>query len=260
MAIAVKMPQLGESVTEGTVGRWLKQVGDQVEKYEPLLEVISDKVDTEITATDAGTLLSIEVKEDETVAVGTVLCYLGEADEASAPAAEAAPAEAAPEPEPEPAPAAAEPPKPEPASEPAASWAPLGDETVAAAPPEPDGAAEADEERAEPMMTPVVARMIGEHKIDLSQVQGTGNAGRVTKRDIEKFLAERGEEGAPAPVPTQPAMPAAPVAPAPPPHPPRPPCAPRPPRHPHPPRARSRKAARRQPPAPLRPLPRSRAR
>ncbi|HYN98754.1 MAG TPA: biotin/lipoyl-containing protein, partial [Actinomycetota bacterium] len=81
MAIPVKMPQLGESVTEGTVGRWLKQPGDQVDKYEPLLEVVSDKVDTEVTATDAGTLVSIEVQEGETVAVGTVLAYIGAAGE-----------------------------------------------------------------------------------------------------------------------------------------------------------------------------------
>ncbi len=88
MATPIKMPQLGESVTEGTVGTWLKKVGDQVEKYEPLLEVISDKVDTEITATDAGTLLSIEIEEGETVPVGTVLCYLGEAGESVGGAAE----------------------------------------------------------------------------------------------------------------------------------------------------------------------------
>jgi pyruvate dehydrogenase E2 component (dihydrolipoamide acetyltransferase) len=110
MAIAVSMPQLGESVTEGTVGRWLKQVGDTVEKYEPLLEVISDKVDTEITATDAGTLVSIEVQEGETVPVGTVLAYIGEAGEAAGgngagAATAAAPAEAqAPQAEPEPEP------------------------------------------------------------------------------------------------------------------------------------------------------------
>ncbi|MDQ7030741.1 MAG: biotin/lipoyl-containing protein [Ardenticatenia bacterium] len=75
------MPQLGESVHEGTIGKWLKQPGDRVEKYEPLLEVISDKVDTEVTATESGVLLSIEVPEGQTVPVGTVLAWIGEPGE-----------------------------------------------------------------------------------------------------------------------------------------------------------------------------------
>ena len=77
MAVEVKMPQLGESVHEGTVGKWLKQPGDRVEKYEPLLEVITDKVDTEVTAVDSGTVLQILVPEGETVKVGTVLAMIG---------------------------------------------------------------------------------------------------------------------------------------------------------------------------------------
>jgi 2-oxoglutarate dehydrogenase E2 component (dihydrolipoamide succinyltransferase) len=198
------MPQLGESVTEGTVGRWLKQVGDTVEKYEPLLEVISDKVDTEITATDAGTLVSIEVREGETVPVGTILAYIGEAGEAAGgngagAVAAAAPAEAqAPQAEPEP--------EPEPASAPEPAPSPAAQEGETAL----EGAAE-DEAEADttgtgtagaPMITPVVARMIGEHNIDVSQVQGTGRDGRVTKRDIESYLEQRevAPVSAPAPV------------------------------------------------------------
>ena len=176
MPIAVKMPQLGESVTEGTVGTWLKEVGEYVEKYDPLLEVISDKVDTEVTATDAGTLLSIEVEEGETVPVGTVLCYLGEdgeapgdAGESDAPAAEPEP-EPTPQPEPEPEPEPTQ--TPQPAAQPAAR--------PAAQPAASSGGAA--------MITPVVARMIAEHNIDVSQVAGTGRDGRVTKRDIETYL------------------------------------------------------------------------
>src|SRR5262245_31728942 len=94
MAVEVKMPQLGESVFEGTIGRWLKAEGDTVAKYEPLLEVITDKVDTEITAVDGGTVLRILIPEGETVKVGTVLALIGEAGEAVPEAVAPAPAEA----------------------------------------------------------------------------------------------------------------------------------------------------------------------
>ncbi|WP_367921999.1 biotin/lipoyl-containing protein, partial [Nocardioides ginsengisoli] len=129
MATEVTLPALGESVTEGTVTRWLKQVGDQIAIDEPLLEVSTDKVDTEIPAPVAGTLLEIRANEDDTVEVGAVLAVVGEAGEApagdSAPAAEAPAAPA--EPEPEPAPAAEAAPAPaaaEPAAEQAAPAAP----------------------------------------------------------------------------------------------------------------------------------------
>ena len=185
MANAIKMPQLGESVTEGTVGTWLKQVGEEVKKYEPLLEVISDKVDTEVTATVAGVLLSIEVEEGETVPVGTVLAYVGEAGESAGESAPPATEEAAPEPE----------------AEPAAE--------VSHAP------AEAAAEEA-PKLTPVVARMVSEHDIDLSQVEGTGRDGRVTKRDIETYLEEQAAQTASPPTPpTPPRPPTPPTPPAP---------------------------------------------
>src|SRR3954465_4745020 len=105
MSVSVTMPRLGESVSEGTVTRWLKQEGDQVEADEPLLEVSTDKVDTEIPSPAAGVLTKILVAEDETVEVGAELAVIGGGDggEAPAPAAQQEPAEAAPEPEPEPA-------------------------------------------------------------------------------------------------------------------------------------------------------------
>ncbi|WP_344453531.1 biotin/lipoyl-containing protein, partial [Actinocorallia aurantiaca] len=118
MPVSVTMPQLGESVTEGTVTRWLKKEGEHVEVDEPLLEVSTDKVDTEIPSPAAGVLTSITVAEDETVEVGAELAIISGADEAPAPAA---PPAAAPEPEPEPEPEPApepEPPAADPGGEP----------------------------------------------------------------------------------------------------------------------------------------------
>lgn len=202
MATAITMPQLGESVTEGTVGSWLKKVGQSVEKYEPLLEVISDKVDTEITATESGTLLSIEVQEGETVPVGTVLCYIGQPGEsvgsgqgAPAAVAETPVAQPAPTPTPEPTPAPAPEPvrQPEPVAQPAPTPAPA---PTYAPPPvvaSPSALYEEEEEAGgnASFMTPVVARMVAEHSIDISKVKGTGRDGRVTKRDIEDYLDAR---------------------------------------------------------------------
>ncbi|MGN6721568.1 MAG: biotin/lipoyl-containing protein, partial [Marmoricola sp.] len=133
MSTPVALPALGESVTEGTVTRWLKQVGDTVAVDEPLLEVSTDKVDTEIPSPVAGTLIEIKVATDETVEVGTVLAIVGGADEAGA--APAAPAEPAPAAEPEPAPAAEpEPAAAAPAPEPTPEPAPAPAESTPAAP------------------------------------------------------------------------------------------------------------------------------
>src|SRR5689334_24139635 len=118
MAVSVTMPRLGESVTEGTVTRWLKKEGERVEVDEPLLEVSTDKIDTEIPSPAAGVVQKIVVQEDETVEVGVELAVIGDGDGAAEPAAaepEPAPAAA----EPEPAPAAAPEPEPEPEPEPA---------------------------------------------------------------------------------------------------------------------------------------------
>ncbi len=188
MATPVKMPQLGESVHEGTIGKWLKQPGDRVEKYEPLLEVISDKVDTEVTATESGVLLSIEVPEGQTVPVGTVLAWIGEPGEQ---------------------------PGREDGDEPA---------QAAAQPAETTPAQERRERGARPKkpmrVSPVVARLAAEHDVDLSQVRGTGRGGRITKKDILAYIEARKKaaEAKPEPTPTpatpapapEPAQPAAP--------------------------------------------------
>jgi len=180
--VSVTLPELGESVTEGTVTRWLKQVGDSVAADEPLLEVSTDKVDTEIPSPAAGTLLSITAAEDQTVAVGAELGVIG------APSAERAPAGTAPQPA---APAAAEPeladqPEPavelEPAREPIhQAPAAAGEPAVArtpppAAPPAADGG--------NPYVTPLVRKLAADSGVDLATVSGTGVGGRIRKQDL----------------------------------------------------------------------------
>ena len=178
-ATEVTLPILGESVTEGTVSRWLKAVGETVEVDEPLLEVSTDKVDTEIPSPVAGTLLEIRVAEDETAAVGAVLALVGNA--ATTPAA-------APEPAPAPAPAA--PPAPAPAAPPAPAPTPAAPTVAApAAPaPAPTAAAPVMARRASSdegvYVTPLVRKLAAEHGIALSSVQGTGVGGRIRKQDI----------------------------------------------------------------------------
>ncbi|MET8458542.1 2-oxoglutarate dehydrogenase, E2 component, dihydrolipoamide succinyltransferase [Streptomyces parvulus] len=205
----VVLPALGESVTEGTVTRWLKSVGDSVEADEPLLEVSTDKVDTEIPAPASGTLLEIVVGEDETAEVGAKLAVIGEAGSApaAAPAQEApaqeapaqeapaqeAPAEPEPEPTPAPAPAQAAPapaaPAPQappaPAPQPAA---PAPKAAPAAAQPADDGA----------YVTPLVRKLASENGVDLSTVKGTGVGGRIRKQDVIA-AAEAAKAAAPAP-------------------------------------------------------------
>jgi Pyruvate/2-oxoglutarate dehydrogenase complex, dihydrolipoamide acyltransferase (E2) component, and related enzymes len=176
--IEIKMPQLGESVTEGTVGRWLKRPGDPVAKYEPLLEVVTDKVDTEVPAPEAGILHEILVPEGETVRVGTVIARLTPAD-ATGSATSAAPVTTV---------AATE------------SRATTTTVTATTAPP-------ATDDGRNTYLSPVVARLLAEHQLNPAQIRGTGQGGRITKQDVLRFLAEREK---------QPATPAAtPVAPAP---------------------------------------------
>lgn len=178
MAREIKMPQLGESVTEGTISRWLKDVGDDVEKYEPLLEVITDKVDTEITSEVDGALLDIKVPEGETVDVGTVLAVVGEVGEKVSEETGDEPAEADTEAEAQ----AKQPPTTE-----------RGDGKV---PPKPQGKAR---------ISPVVGRIAGEHDVNIEDVPGTGRGGRVTKQDILQFIEEREKEReAPPARPTRP--------------------------------------------------------
>ena len=215
-AVDVVMPQMGVSVSEGTITRWLKQEGEQVEADEPLLEISTDKVDTEVPSPASGTLTQILVQEGETVDVGTKLGQIGgsAATEAPAPAAE-----------PEaPAPAAEEAPEPE-------APAPAAPEPAAA--PAPAPAASAPTGNGKAFVSPVVARIAGEHGIDPSQVPGTGSGGRVTKKDILAFVESGGAEAAGAEsagtesagttqqpqeaAPAAPAQPEAPAAPAAPP-------------------------------------------
>ncbi|HEV7788936.1 MAG TPA: 2-oxoglutarate dehydrogenase, E2 component, dihydrolipoamide succinyltransferase [Pseudonocardia sp.] len=219
---AVSMPALGESVTEGVVTRWLKQVGDHVDVDEPLLEVSTDKVDTEIPSPVAGTLLEISAGEDETVEVGGQLALIGdsEAGSGSGGAPSQAPAaEAKPEPEPEP--------RSEPKSEPGSGspWREPEQRAPAASAPAP--AAEAAPKQAapkqseapadtngsgpegdpggSPYVTPLVRKLASEHGVDLTSVHGTGVGGRIRKQDV-LAAAKPAEPEAPA------AQPAAPVA------------------------------------------------
>jgi len=214
MATPVKLPELGESITEGTITRWLKQEGDRVEADEPLYEVSTDKVDTEVPAPVAGVLRAIKVQQDETVAVGTELAVIeqdGEAGGDGAAHAQAEPeavaeAPAAPQPEPR---AAAEPePEAEPAARPAAE---------AKAQPEPQPQRQVQAERdGGAQASPLVRRLAREQGVDLSQVEGTGPGGRVKREDIDAYLGQRGQQPAVAKAPAPAAAAAAaPPAPAP---------------------------------------------
>ena len=185
MPTQVLMPQLGESVDEGTVTQWLKAVGDRVEEYEPLLEVNTDKVDTEVPSPAAGILLEILVEPDTTVKAGTLLAIIGAAGEGGplrAPTAAASPP-----------PLNAEPPAP---PSPAALPAPS-----------------AGRDRVLGFISPIVAKLASEHQVDLSRVPGTGEGGRITKQDVLAFVhtAAAAPQTAPAPAPPPPPNPPAPL-------------------------------------------------
>ncbi|MFD5655697.1 2-oxoglutarate dehydrogenase, E2 component, dihydrolipoamide succinyltransferase [Streptomyces sp. NPDC127039] len=207
----VVLPALGESVTEGTVTRWLKSVGDSVEEDEPLLEVSTDKVDTEIPAPASGTLLEIVVGEDETAEVGAKLAVIGAAGAApaAAPAQEAPAAPAQPEPTPAPAPAAPAPAQaaPAPAAPAPAPQAPAPAPQPAAPAPAPAAPAAAQPVDDGAYVTPLVRKLAAENGVDLSTVKGTGVGGRIRKQDVVA-AAEAAKAAAPAPA----AAPAAPAA------------------------------------------------
>ncbi|HEX6105514.1 MAG TPA: 2-oxo acid dehydrogenase subunit E2, partial [Gemmatimonadales bacterium] len=223
--IDVIMPQMGESIAEGTLSRWIKKVGEPVKRDEPIFEISTDKVDAEIPAPAAGVLAEILVQEGETVAVQTVVAKI-ETDASAAAEKPAAEKPAAPPPQ---APAVA----PEPApSAPPAPLAPAPAKPAAPPPPsravaEGNGGAESAEERLRRRSTPLVRKMAAEHNLDLSAIQGTGLAGRVTKNDVLEYIesgagGQRGGEAvAPAPTAPEPAVAAAapparaPAAPAP---------------------------------------------
>ncbi len=209
MQTEVVMPQMGVSVSEGTVTKWLRQVGDAIGRDEPLLEISTDKVDTEVPSPAEGVVTQILVQEGETVEVGTVLAIIAPvgAEIAPVPPAPAAP-EPTPElaPEPEPAPVAAT--VPEPTFEPAQA-AP-----AAPAPPTPP-VVPSTAGNGRTFVSPVVARIAAEHGIDPTAVPGTGTGGRVTKKDIMTFI-DSGAAAAPPPPSPPAAAPPAEVAPPPP--------------------------------------------
>jgi len=206
----ITLPALGESVTEGTVTRWLKEVGDAVEVDEPLLEVSTDKVDTEVPSPVAGTLLAIKVAEDETVDVGTVVAIVGDASAQSASEPEAAPEpEKAQEPKAEPkqeAPKQESAPQQEvaPQSEPVKQEEPKQDAPAqeAAPAPMPDSAGI--------YVTPLVRKLASQHGVDLSSVTGTGVGGRIRKQDVLDAAAPKAapaaEQSAPAAPKAAPAL------------------------------------------------------
>ena len=195
----ITLPQLGETVTEGTITRWFKKVGDTIAADEPLFEVSTDKVDTEVPSPVAGTVTEIRVAEGETVAVGTVIAVVGAAGAAPAPA----PVAAAPAPVVAPAPAPVVAPAPAPVVAPAPAPAP-----VVAAP-----------SQTNKLLSPVVRRLVTEHQIDIDALTGSGPGGRITREDVLDYIDQHGLKAAaqvasapaPAPVVSTPAPVAAPA-------------------------------------------------
>jgi 2-oxoglutarate dehydrogenase E2 component (dihydrolipoamide succinyltransferase) len=179
----IKMPQLGETIVEGTILKWLKAEGEPVERDEPLFEISTDKVDTEVPSPISGVVTRIMVEEGATVPVGTDLAEVEEAASAAAPA-HAAPAEAPAEPAP-----------PQPAEEqPSAPPAPAAEATAAL----PDRGPRSQ------ILSPLVRRLAAEHELDLSTIAGTGSGGRITKRDVMAAIASGGAARPEAPVTTAP--------------------------------------------------------
>ncbi len=186
MPTDVVMPQMGESIFEGTITKWLKKPGDKVQRDEPLFEISTDKVDAEIPAPASGILQEIKVSEGNTVPVNTVVGVIGEGNGASAPtpAKTAAPAPAAP------APAKKEAAAPAPAPAPA----PL---------PVPPASVSGEEEDSDVRSSPLVRKLAREHNVDLAKVSGTGTGGRVTKQDVLDFVDRRSSAPAAVPVAVQ---------------------------------------------------------
>ncbi len=174
MPTPVKMPQLGETVVEGTVARWLKQPGDPVQRQEPLLDITTDKIDTEVPAPAAGILLKILAAEGTTVQVGTVIAYIGEKDEEND-------LQGPPE-------------KADEAKESGARSVALSSQPSSSTPPAPAKAASAAKPEGRAFVSPVVARISAEHNIDLNEVPGSGRQGRVTKKDLLAFIDARSSQ------------------------------------------------------------------
>jgi 2-oxoglutarate dehydrogenase E2 component (dihydrolipoamide succinyltransferase) len=246
MPTEIIMPQMGESIAEGTITKWLKKVGEPVKRDEPIFEISTDKVDAEIPAPVAGTLTEIRVGEGQTVPINTVVGLIGEASEvgASGPppppspakAPEPVPASTAEAPAPSPAPARA--PQPPTATAPAAPATPSAGRTAPSPPPpapapptaeapkaaparEPEsegGRVESMEERVRLRSSPLVRKIAAEHGVDVREIEGTGIYNRVTKNDILSYIENRKVVGAPAvtapPGPRESPRPAESVAPA----------------------------------------------
>lgn len=205
--IDVIMPQMGESIAEGTLSRWLKQVGEAVKRDEPIFEISTDKVDAEIPSPGAGVLAEVLVQEGETVAVQTVVARIEtEAGAAASAVAPPAPASEAP------VPAAAAPAAPAPKTPAAAAPAPSAP-APSPAPRETNGP-ESAEDRLQRKSTPLVRRMVAEHNLDLAAIPGSGIAGRVTKQDVLTFLEQEPPAAVPARAPQGEASTAAPASPA----------------------------------------------
>ncbi len=214
MSTEVVMPQMGESIAEGTITKWLKQVGERVERDEPLFEISTDKVDAEIPSPAAGTLTEVRFKEGETVEVNTVVAVLDGAQAGAAAAPEAKPVEE------KPAPVEAAPPPPAPpVEEKAPAPAPTPPPApVSTAAPRTDGETATAEELRRTKSSPLVRKIAQEHGVDISKLEGTGLSGRVTKNDILSFI----ESGPAAPAPAAPAPVRAPAPELPAPPPPKP--------------------------------------
>jgi pyruvate dehydrogenase E2 component (dihydrolipoamide acetyltransferase) len=195
MAVDVVMPQMGESIFEGTITKWLKKPGDKVERDEPLFEISTDKVDAEIPSPSAGVLKEIKIAEGQTVPIQTIVAVIDGAGSAaaSAPAPASAPAKAAP--------------APVPAAPKAAAPAPAAPVSAPAAP--ASAAASGSTERIH--SSPLVRRLAKEHGVDLSAIEGSGAGGRITKEDIEAVIAGQSAPAvAQAPAPAAVARPAVP--------------------------------------------------
>ena len=181
MPTDVVMPQMGESIFEGTITKWLKKPGDKVQRDEPLFEISTDKVDAEIPAPASGVLQEIKVSEGNTVQVNTVVGVIGDGSGAAA----AAPAKAAAS-----------------ASVPAAPAS--AKKEAPAPPPAPAASAPEDEEDSDVRSSPLVRKLAREHNVDLAKVSGTGTGGRVTKQDVLDFVEHRTTAPATAPHPVKP--------------------------------------------------------
>ena len=191
MAFELKMPKLGESVTEGTIGKWLKKPGEKVNKYDLLVEVQTDKVNTEIPSPVSGTLREIKVEEGQTVPIGTLLAVFDTADEAAAasPAAGATPARSSAQVAE--VPAASAPRSSAPAQTGVTVGAPSRAPTTVPAAPSGDGNGQSRTDLSDVRATPAVRKLASEHGIDISQIEGTGLGGRVSKKDVEDFIAQQ---------------------------------------------------------------------